>query len=169
MLLGIFIIGGICYCWALKKDHGEAIAELTNTIQAQPQNWSLYYARGKVYANAGVFDSAIADYTYAIELNPSNDVVFEHRARAYYEIGEQRKAVDDYLTALRINPNNKAAKLFLITFVVSMEMFLKNRDERPTNNSGFMEKLPVEMFEQLIRESPQNTEDSLREQNDQVD
>ncbi|MDR2970436.1 MAG: tetratricopeptide repeat protein [Bacteroidales bacterium] len=150
LILGVFVVGYLC-CWgAWKRDYGEAIAELTNAIQAQPQDWSLYLARGKEYANKGVFNKAIADYTKAIKLNPGDDSSFEYRGRAYYETGKLKKAIADYITALQINPDNKAA-----------DMFIKGlRREELKAHGVFIERMP-ESRTQILRRDNVNAEDSV--------
>jgi tetratricopeptide (TPR) repeat protein len=92
--------------YANKGDYDRAIADYTEAIKLDPNDFLAYRNRGGVYHHIkGDFDRAIADYTQAIRLDPNDEYTFEVRGYAYAFKGEHDRAIADYTQAIKLNPN----------------------------------------------------------------
>ena len=99
-------------------DYDLALSEYTKAIEAEPEDSSLYYARGYIYyerydtaytagdpgADGEDFNRAIDDFTKAIELNPRYAEAYNYRGITYagFEMNEQ--ALADFNKAIDLNP-----------------------------------------------------------------
>jgi tetratricopeptide (TPR) repeat protein len=92
-----------------KAVYDRAIADFTQAIRLDPDNYRVYRERGESYDHKGDYDRAIADYNQAILLNPNNDAAFNNRGLAYSGKGDYDRAIADYNQAILLNPNNDAA------------------------------------------------------------
>ena len=72
-------------------------ARLTQAIEARPDDFNAYMARGNFYAGRTRWHEAIADYTEAIRTRPPKNIrPYRKRAEAYMQLKEYAKAAADY-------------------------------------------------------------------------
>jgi tetratricopeptide (TPR) repeat protein len=94
---------GIDYVQLRQPD--AAIADLTNVLQQEPQEYGARAWRGDAYLLQGNYDSAIDDYTQWIEhtSEPSTAILYS-RGLAYLKVGRFDAAKADFLQALALRP-----------------------------------------------------------------
>ena len=87
------------------KELGE-LAELTQAIEAEPENAEAYYNRGYFYYNQlKDYDKALEDYDKAIEVDPKYTLVYNNRGVLYQnQFKDYDKALEDYDKAIEVNP-----------------------------------------------------------------
>ena len=99
-------------------DYDLALSEFTKAIKAEPEDSTLFYARGSVYyerynsayaagdpaADGEDFDRAITDFTRAIELDPQYAEAYNYRGLTYAGFGMNEHALADYNMAIDLNP-----------------------------------------------------------------
>ena len=61
----------------------EAVADLTKTLEADPEDTAAYYYRGRAYFSLGQYTYAVADLVKTLEADPENTSAYYYRARAY--------------------------------------------------------------------------------------
>ncbi len=84
------------------------IADLSKTIELNPESAQAYAERGGIRRLRGEFDLAIADFTKAIELVPGEPAFHGMRARARRAAGDEEGARADETQALGIVRKNPA-------------------------------------------------------------
>ncbi|MBZ8182103.1 CHAT domain-containing protein [Oscillatoria salina] len=82
-----------------------AIADFTQAITLNPNDYQAYTNRGSVYAELGRYTEAIDDYTQAITLNPNYYQAYYNRGFVYNALGRYEEAIVDYTQAITLNPN----------------------------------------------------------------
>lgn len=88
--------------WRSKGQVDRAIADHTQAIKLDPQQWDARYNRGNAYKQKGDNDRAIADYNAAAKLNPKDYRIFNNRGLAYEAKGDKTRAAADLATAKRL-------------------------------------------------------------------
>jgi tetratricopeptide (TPR) repeat protein len=78
----------------------EAIAELDQAIELDPEFSLAYIARANAHFSLEQFEQAVVDYTKAIELDPDSALAYANRGSAYAALGQMAQARADYETAL---------------------------------------------------------------------
>jgi tetratricopeptide (TPR) repeat protein len=134
-------------------DYDLAITEFTQAIEQEPEDATLYYARGSAYyeryntaytandpeADGEDFNRAITDFTQAIELDPRYAAAYNYRALAYAAFDMHGQALADYNMAIDLEPDEPTpyygrGYLFEITGQIEMavadyERFLELSDD----------------------------------------
>ena len=82
-----------------------AIANLTASIDAAPENPSTYQNRGLAYERSGDIENAESDFSSAISLDSSNFTRFQERGMLYYNTGRAELAIDDFNRAIELAPD----------------------------------------------------------------
>jgi tetratricopeptide (TPR) repeat protein len=81
----------------------EAINDLNQYIQDNPNEYYSRSYRASAYYKLGKYQQSIDDYSKALEIN-SNDVnSYFNRGNAYYQQGKYEKAASDYSRAIALN------------------------------------------------------------------
>ena len=78
----------------------EAIAELDQAIELDPEFSLAYVRRGNANFSLEQYEQAIADYDAAIELDPDSAYAYANRGSAYAAVGKRAQAKADYEKAL---------------------------------------------------------------------
>src|ERR1700737_2719597 len=81
------------------------IKNLTAKLADNPDDQSVLYRRGQVYASKGAYSLAIKDFDTSIRLNPKDVEAFNNRCWARPVIGDLEAALKDCNEALRLRPN----------------------------------------------------------------
>jgi tetratricopeptide (TPR) repeat protein len=126
------------------EGHSSLIADFTEMIRLNPNDWKSLGKRGEVYLKTGDNQKAIADFTEAIRLNLSNADAYEQRGKAYNTIGEYSLAIADYDAALQIKSDD--ADIF---FNRGYAYFNKGEYEKAVSD-----------FNEAIRLEPDDIEDA---------
>lgn len=89
------------------------IAECTEAITANPNDYVSYNRRGRAYLDKGLIDEAIADYSKAIELKPDYAAAYFSRGWASQTRKKWDAAIEDYTQSIKFDPsywayNNRA-------------------------------------------------------------
>ena len=95
-----------------KELFDKMIADFTEVIRQNPNDWNCYRLRGDVYVKRNHWDQAIADFKETIRLNPLESDTYAALGAAYCQKGNYDQAMKDFNEALRIDPNCKNAYLF---------------------------------------------------------
>jgi Flp pilus assembly protein TadD len=85
-----------------------AIAEFTEVIRLDPNQFGARFYRGISHSLAGRPRDALADYTAAIQLQPNHPDAYLDRARVYLQLGEKSLALSDYNEGIRLRSDAKA-------------------------------------------------------------
>jgi len=93
---------------ALNK-YDETISDLTNSLQADPNQPLLYNERGGLFIAKERYKQAIDDYTMAIRLAPEFVTAYINRGIAYGRSGKHEAALADFEKALALNPGDATA------------------------------------------------------------
>jgi tetratricopeptide (TPR) repeat protein len=80
-----------------------------------PENFKIYFDRGKAYVKDRQYENAIYDYSRALELTPQNDkkskfLILESRGYAYLLNQQYDASISDYTDALRLMPTHEYLK-----------------------------------------------------------
>jgi hypothetical protein len=81
------------------------IKNLTEKLDANPDDANALYRRGQVYASKGAYSLAIKDFDDTIRLNPKDVEALNNRCWARAVIGDLQAALKDCNEALRLRPN----------------------------------------------------------------
>lgn len=90
----------------------EKIAECTRQIELYPNDYMVYYNRGKTFRDLAYEgfheydENAIPDFDKTIELNPNYTEAYIHRGLSYYGLGQYERAIKDFDKAIELNPND---------------------------------------------------------------
>jgi tetratricopeptide (TPR) repeat protein len=101
----------------LKLEHEHnlagALEQYNNAVQAHPDCWEAFTARGGICAQLGQQKEAMSDFNKAISLHPDKCDPYVKRSRLLDEWGQGRDALADALTALKMAPEDAEALLQL--------------------------------------------------------
>lgn len=84
----------------------EAIDQLDQAIEQDPNAKKAYVLRGASYDSIGQYDQAIADYTRAIEIDPEFVAAYNNRGSVYITLEQHDKGLPDLNKAVELNPKN---------------------------------------------------------------
>ena len=84
----------------------EAIDQLDQAIEQDPNSKNAYVLRGTSYDSIGQYDQAMADYTRAIEIDPEFVAAYNNRGSVYITLEQYEKGLPDLNKALELNPEN---------------------------------------------------------------
>jgi tetratricopeptide (TPR) repeat protein len=80
-------------------------------LALNPDQWDVYYQRGRTYASLGRYQQAVEDYTQALKRVPKDAYrplyegrLFESRAQCYVSLKAYARAADDFTQALNREP-----------------------------------------------------------------
>jgi WD40 repeat protein/serine/threonine protein kinase/Flp pilus assembly protein TadD len=90
----------------LAKRDEEGLAELTQAVEARPDDPGPRVQRGRFQANRGRWEEAVADLTRATELRPDDPQLWLERGRCYARWGERRRAAADFTRAAGLRPDD---------------------------------------------------------------
>lgn len=81
------------------------IAECTEAISANPNDYVAYRKRGMAYAEKRLLDEAIADFSKAIAINPEYAAAYYTRGRISHDRKKWDAAIEDYTQAIKFEPS----------------------------------------------------------------
>ncbi len=91
--------------YTLLQQHEQAIADFTQLIQWNENDYKAYSNRGVIYLNTKQYAAAIADFTKVIELAPNPAKSYHGRGTAYFQLGSYQQAVEDYTKSIEFYPD----------------------------------------------------------------
>ena len=96
------------------ENNSTAKAELTETLQPDPQDAAAYVKRGFIHFDKNDYESAIADCNQALVLDPQNEQAFYLRGTAYASKirPDYPHAIEDLTRAIELNPEDGKAYRF---------------------------------------------------------
>jgi tetratricopeptide (TPR) repeat protein len=83
---------------------------IDNPRTSKPDRLKALLARGGVYQDRDIVDSAIADYDAALQLDPTLADIFNRRGQVWRKKGDRPRALADFAAAIKLNPDHSAAK-----------------------------------------------------------
>lgn len=84
-----------------KDNYNQAISDLTQSLQLNPEPSIFYLKRGSAYYGNGNYQQAISDYTKVLQLRPDFSLAFSSRADAYLAVGNYDQAIEDYTNEIK--------------------------------------------------------------------
>lgn len=87
---------------SLSREQADELRKLNDRIIDDPEDAEAYEARGRIFYNAGDFDSAIADFTKVIELGRGSELTYWHRGYSYKQRGLMEESFQDYTKSLEL-------------------------------------------------------------------
>jgi tetratricopeptide (TPR) repeat protein len=97
------------FVYARMGDNAKALADFSEAIRLNPDNWAAYSDRKAVYAKQGEYDKEIADIKEAIRLRPDDDTMHILLAQAYDGKKEYDRAIAVLDRLLQKKPDNYSA------------------------------------------------------------
>jgi tetratricopeptide (TPR) repeat protein len=91
--------------------NSQAIAELNQAIQLNPNDPNLYLNRGVTHYQEGNLTAALEDYNQALKLNPNFAEALSNRSQVYVAQQRYDEAINDASRAIQLNPNLTEAYL----------------------------------------------------------
>lgn len=86
-----------------------AIADLSKSIELNPQNELAYYRRGIAKSLLEDFRGAIIDFNKSIELDPQNDAGYYNRGIIKDNLKDYIGAIADFTKTIELNPQHDSA------------------------------------------------------------
>ncbi|MEK7485274.1 MAG: tetratricopeptide repeat protein, partial [Planctomycetota bacterium] len=86
-----------------------AIADFSEVIRLDPQNYTAYINRGNVKQAKEDYSGAIADYNVSIQINPKDADAYANRGTAKYAQKDWAGALADHTSAIQLNPQDFSA------------------------------------------------------------
>lgn len=115
--------------------------KLKRSMEANPENHSVYIELYRCYKKEGKFDEAENILERAIEINPKNDRAYIELDQCYRDQGKSDKAKRILERAIEVNPKNDRAYIELSwaykgrgEYAKAEEMFKKGIEANPSNN-----------------------------------
>ncbi len=116
---------------ARSKNMEASIDILDRAIEAKPDNYMFYWARGLVYRRMKSYDEAILSFRKAAEFAPETSTLYYHIGVVYYNLG-----IDLRQSALLITENNKYQEIrvqYLEKFREAVKWLERSYELEPTN------------------------------------
>ena len=127
-----------------KEEYVEALVNLNEAIELDPNYAAAYYLRGNIKDNFEDRHGAMKDYNLAIEKNPKFADALYARGNVKMKLQDYYGAVDDYTAAITINENyveayfsRGKAKQFLQAYQDAINDCTKIIQINPKNASAF--------------------------------
>lgn len=98
----------------------ESVKDISNQIEADPENAELYYQRAKIYFNDKYLERAFIDIQDAIKFNAENPLYYFMKGRILYAMNKTQEAAKSYESAIALKPDYEEAQIKLaeLYFVV---------------------------------------------------
>jgi tetratricopeptide (TPR) repeat protein len=104
-----------------RGDAYSVISKLSEIIEIDPNDPTLYASRANVYIHVNDFDMGFADYEKAIELDPTNDQIHCKRGLAYFKKASYESALKDLNSAIKLNNDNPIYHFFRAEINIKLE------------------------------------------------
>jgi len=88
------------------RNYVQAIADYGASLELQPEDASVLYARGLTYERLGQLDRALEDYQRAVAINPQLSDVYINRGVTFGKMGNFRQSIASFTEAVRLAPRN---------------------------------------------------------------
>lgn len=95
------------------KDYKNAVKELHEAIQIDPNNPVIFFNLGNVYYDLEDYSNAIREYNDAIRLDPNYADAHNNLGHVYYNLKDDNNAIKEYLETIRLNPVEPNAHNYL--------------------------------------------------------
>ncbi|RIB27874.1 hypothetical protein C2G38_1672372 [Gigaspora rosea] len=95
----------------------DAIIDLTNLLDIEPNNKFALRYRGEAYHLIGRYREAIIDLTKLLDIEPNNKFALKYRAKAYYLIEKYKESFNDVNKLLKIETNDEWALKLLAKII----------------------------------------------------
>jgi tetratricopeptide (TPR) repeat protein len=92
--------------WIHKVGYARAVADFSEAIRLDPDEFSTYVWRGIAWWYEHEYDKSIADCNEAIRLQPQSVVAYRNRGIAWRAKQEYDKAIADFNEAIRLDPQS---------------------------------------------------------------
>ena len=80
-----------------------SIRNLTQAIEASPNEYGNYWTRGLIYDHLGRYQQAVSDYTRVIAINPKFSNAYINRAADYADLGDFSRGLTDLDIASKLD------------------------------------------------------------------
>jgi tetratricopeptide (TPR) repeat protein len=135
-----------------------AIEILDRAIEARPENYRFYWARGLVYRRMSNNEEAIRSFLMADERSPDSPALYYHIGICYYNMGVELRE-----SALHITENSEYTairKQYLDKFREAVKWFEKSYEMDPYNKET--ESTLYQLYDQLQMRDEQESMKQLR-------
>ena len=124
--------------YAKKGMLDEALAEINEALNIDPNYASAYNDRGIVYIHKDQYARAVADYTRALEIDSGFALAYLNRGLTYSLKGQYEKAIADFSKAVEIDPGDALVYNERgITYYLKKEYEKSWEDVRKAQNLGY--------------------------------
>jgi tetratricopeptide (TPR) repeat protein len=95
--------------WAQKGNFDQAIADCSEVIRVNTNDFYAYRIRGAAYTERGSHVKALADLNEALRIDPKDSGAFANRGLVHFRQGDYRQALADCNQAVQLDPDNAIA------------------------------------------------------------
>ena len=113
-----------------RDEFAEAFEDMDAAIELEPQNPYNYVTRGRIYKEAGRWDTATADFSRAIELDANCLPALKYRGQTYMGVGKWEEARRDIDRALELAPEDEDAQTSRATIYRQLEQLVHDGQMR---------------------------------------
>jgi tetratricopeptide (TPR) repeat protein len=106
----------------------ESVKEISNKIEAQPENAELYYQRANINFNHKYLDRAQSDIEDAIKFNAQNPLYYFLKGRILYSMNKTQDAANAYQSAIALKPDYQEAEMRLAELYYVVKEHTKSVD-----------------------------------------
>lgn len=101
--INLYILrGGVRFDYL--KNYDGALQDYNKALGINPKSHpKVYYRRGDIFFNKGMYAIAAKEYTKCLNLMPNYPKVYVKRAKAYVKIGQKEKAKADLIKAVKLD------------------------------------------------------------------
>jgi tetratricopeptide (TPR) repeat protein len=99
-------LGQRAECHALERRFDDALEDFARALEMDPENASLFSARGQTLRVIGRLEDALRDFDRAIELAPNGETAIASRGVIRQRLGRLDEAVADLTRAISLRPSD---------------------------------------------------------------
>lgn len=115
---------GLTNIYAAQKKTAEAHTRIDQAITAQPNNASLHFLKGRIYAFEMNAQAAEAEFRHALEIDGNYLAAYSALAALFVNTNQQQRAIEEYRRIVERQPDNPA----IYTLIGMLEMAQQNID-----------------------------------------
>jgi tetratricopeptide (TPR) repeat protein len=115
---------GLTNIYAAQKKTADAHARIDQAIAAQPNNASLHFLKGRIYAFEMNAQAAEGEFRRALEIDGNYLAAYSALAALFVNTNQQQRAIEEYRRIVERQPDNPA----IYTLIGMLEMAQQNVD-----------------------------------------
>ena len=111
------------------QDYNSALEKFNEAIKINPNYYSAYYERGKIYYELKKYDKALADFQKVLKIDPHFARTYGKIGEVYYNLKDYPNALENLNQAIRIENEEDAQKYREIVNKINIELAEQKKTE----------------------------------------